>query len=184
MKKFRRMLKLIPPAFVMRFWFEKRHGIKVPPMPGNAITKFALAVLPYVLTAALSVRVESDCRLLKYFLPYGRMKRFVKLMYNMQVGDDAKDRGLAGKVRAIMPYGLILWWDAEDRRIAQKTSKHKPSTKTAPASSGFTMDFGWRMPERERMEFQRMDRVEAMALRLCVMTAACGSLDSRKEEET
>ena len=38
--------------------------------------------------------------------------------------------------------------------------------------------------ERERMEFQRMDRVEAMALRLCVMTAACGSLNSRKEEET
>ena len=189
MKTLRRTLKLLPPAFLVRIWLDRRHGIKVPPAPGGAALRFALAILPYAFTAALSVRVESDCRLMKYFLPYGRMKKFVRLMYAMQVGNDGKDHGVAGKFRAIMPYGLVLWWDAEDRRIAQKASARKPQAKKAQAnktqsSSGFAVNFGWRMPERERMEFQRMDRVEAMALRLCIMTAAGGGLHTKQKEET
>lgn len=163
MKGLRRMIKLLPPAFIMRIWLDRRYGIKVPPAPGNAITKFALAVLPYAFTAALSVRVESDCRLLKYFLPYGKMKKFVRLMYNMQVGNDEKDCGFAGKFRAIMPYGLVLWWDAEDIRTDQKTVTCKP--KAAAAGR-----FGWRLPERERLELQCADRIEAMTLRLLIIT--------------
>ena len=172
MKKLRRILKLLPPAFIMRFWLKRRYGIKVQPAPGNAITKFVLAVLPYVFTAALSVRVESDCRLMKYFLPYGKMKKFVKLMYNMQVGNDEKDCGFAGKFRSIMPYGLVLWWDAEDCRTAQSAATRKPKTKEPQSQLGseFVLKFGWHMPEKERMEFQRMDKIEAMTLRLLIMT--------------
>lgn len=170
MKMLRKILKLIPPAFVMRIWLKRRYGIKVPPAPGNAITKLFLAILPYAFTAALSVRVESDCRLMKYFLPYGKMKKFVRLMYSMQVGNDAKDNGMVGKFRAILPYGLVLWWDAEDMRIAQDTSAHKLKANEKQAGSNFVVNFGWRMPERERSEFTRMDRVEAMTLRNLIMT--------------
>lgn len=177
MKKFRRMLKLIPPAFVMRFWLKWRYGINVPPAPGNAITKFALAVLPYAFTAALSVRVESDCRLLKYFLPYGKMKKFVRLMYNMQVGNDEKDCGFSGRFRSVMPYGLVLWWDAEDRRFSQKAAaKPKPKAKAPQPqpSQEFRLDFGWRIPERERLEFQCMDKIEAVTLRLLIISGGEG----------
>lgn len=172
MKRFRRVLKLIPPAFIMRVWLKRRYGINVSSAPGNAITKFILAVLPYAFTAALSVRVESDCRLLKYFLPYGKMKKFVKLMYNMQVGNDAKDHGMVGKFRAIMPYGLVLWWDAEDRRTSQNAATRKPkaNARQSQPSQEFVLNFGWLMPERERLEFQRMDRIEAMTLRLLIST--------------
>ena len=170
MKKFRRMLKLLPPAFVMRFWLKRRYGINVPSAPGNAIIRLFLAILPYAFTAALSVRVESDCRLLKYFLPYGKMKKFVRLMYSMQVGNDEKDCGFSGKFRSIMPYGLVLWWDAEDIRIAHDAPTHKPKADEKQASSDFVVNFGWRMPERERLEFLRMDRVEAMTLRNLIMT--------------
>jgi len=175
MKKFRRMLKLLPPAFVMRFWLKRRYGINVPSAPGNAIIRLFLAVLPYAFTAALSVRVESDCRLLKYFLPYGKMKKFVRLMYSMQVGNDEKDCGFSGKFRSIMPYGLVLWWDAEDRRLSQNAAvKPKPNAKTPQPqpSQEFRLNFGWRIPERERLEFQRTDKIEAMTLRLLIMTGA------------
>lgn len=171
MKKLRRILKLLPPAFIMRFWLKLRYGIKVQSAPGNAITKFVLAVLPYAFTAALSVRVESDCRLMKYFLPYGKMKKFVKLMYNMQVGNDEKDCGFAGKFRALMPYGLVLWWDAEDMRISQNAATRKPSA-NAPQPQprqACVLNFGWRMPEQDRLEFQRTDKIEAMTLRLLIV---------------
>ena len=170
-KRLNRILKLLPPAFLMRIWLDRRYGLKVPLAPGNKMTKLVLAILPYAFTAALSVRMESDCRLLKYFLPYGKMKKFVKLMYNMQVGDDKKDHGMVGKFRAIMPYGLVLWWDDEDRRIVQNGVMRKPkSDKPQAQAACFAVKFGWQMPERERLEFQRMDRVEAAALRLLIMT--------------
>ena len=56
MKGLRRMIKLLPPAFIMRIWLDRRYGIKVPPAPGGVMGKILLAVLPYAFTAALSVR--------------------------------------------------------------------------------------------------------------------------------
>ena len=171
MKGLRRMIKLLPPAFIMRIWLDRRYGIKVPPAPGGVMAKLLLSVLPYAFTAALSVRVESDCRLMKYFLPYGRMKKFVRLMYAMQVGNDAKDSGALGKFRAVMPYGLVLWWDAEDRRTAGVAVAHKaPAKERQAAQDRQNLDFCWRISERERQEFRRTDKIEVMTLRLLIMT--------------
>ena len=77
MKTLCRVLELLPPAFAMRIWLQRKYGIQVKRSPWGGVAAFALAVLPYAFTAALSVRVESDCRLFKYFLPYGKMKRRV-----------------------------------------------------------------------------------------------------------
>lgn len=162
MKLFRKVIKLLPPAFLMRIWLDRRYGIKVPPAPGGKVAGFVLAVLPYAFTAALSVRVESDRRLLKYFLPYGRMKRFVRLFHNMQVGNDVYDRGAIGKFRAIMPYGLVLWWDAENGR--------RPFSATKTANMKWP-DSERRLSERARLELELMDRVEAMTLRLLIANA-------------
>jgi hypothetical protein len=173
MKKLRKILKLMPPAFMMRLWLKRSYGIIVPPAPGNVITKFFLALLPYAFTAALSVRVESDCRLVKYFLPYGKMKKFVRLMYNLHVGDDEKDCGMAGKFRAVMPYGIVLWWDADDIRIAQNVIKQTSKAKAKVSQTQFKQEselsFGWRMPEQERVFFLRTDKIEAMTLRALII---------------
>ncbi len=163
MKTFRRVLKLLPPAFAMRIWLQRKYGIKVKPSPWGCIAGFVLAVLPYAFTAALSVRVESDCRLLKYFLPYGKMKRLVYRSYRMKVGDDAKDRGVVGVFRAVMPYGLVLWWDAEGKRIEEGARRlNEPQVKVGSVRQ---------IQKLTRAEQARMDRLEAMALRYSIITA-------------
>ena len=163
MKTLCRVLKLLPPAFAMRIWLQRKYGIKVKPSPWGGIAGFVLAVLPYAFTAALSVRVESDCRLLKYFLPYGKMKRLVYLSYRMRVGNDAKDHGAVGVFRAIMPYGLVLWWDAETSGVTG--GAQQVNVRQAAAESD------QQKQERARAEQARMDRLEAMSLRYSIITA-------------
>ena len=51
MKKLRKILKLLPPAFIMRLWLKRSYGITVPPAPGNAISEFFFAVLPFTCVA-------------------------------------------------------------------------------------------------------------------------------------
>ena len=163
MKTFRKVLKLLPPAFAMRIWLKKRYGISVKPSPWGGIAAAVLAILPYAFTAALSVRVDSDSRLLKYFLPYGRMSKFVRLMYGMQRGNAARDKGCAVVVRAVMPYGLVLWWDAEDARIAVGTMR-KGNVNVAE----FDLP-DRRITETERAGLRDRDRLEALTLRAIVM---------------
>ena len=161
MKAFCRFLKLLPPAFLMRIWLKRKYGVKVKRSPWGGVVGFVLAALPYAFTAALSVRVESDCRLLKYFLPYGQMKRLVYLSYRMEVGDYAKDYGVLGVFRAIMPYGLVLWWDAEDRRMAE--SAYQPAVSLKKDESVL------QKLRVERSEQARTDRIDALTLRYLIM---------------
>ncbi len=176
MKALRKILKLFPPAFLMRRWLRRRYGIKVPPAPGGALARLVLAVLPYAFTAALSVRVESDCRLLKYFLPYGRMKKFVKLMYNMQVGEGAHDHGVVGVLRAIMPYGLVLWWDAEEARISQGARGRDCQTESRKADPRLPLS------DRERRDLARIDRLEALSLRYLMIAGRQGGMNAHEME--
>ena len=147
----------------MRIWLQRNYGIKVKPSPWGGVVGFVLAALPYAFTAALSVRVASDCRLIKYFLPYGKMKRLVYLSYRMRVGNDAKDHGAVGVFRAIMPYGLVLWWDAETR--GEAGGAQQVEERQAAAGSG------QQMQKRTRAEQARMDRLESMSLRYLIVTA-------------
>ena len=165
MKTVRRVLKLLPPAFLMRRWLDRRYGIKIPPVPGGVIARCVFAVLPYAFTAALNVRVESDCRLLKYFLPYGRMSKFVRMAYGIQRGNAELDHGFVGVLRSVMPYGLVLWWDAEDDRISGRTLAVRRKAQTAQESSVR------RNSCEDRQTIARMDRIEAMTLRLLISTA-------------
>lgn len=176
MKTLCRVLKLLPPAFAMRIWLQRKYGIKVKPSPWGGIAGFVLAVLPYAFTATLSVRVESDCRLLKYFLPYGRMKKFVKLMYNMQVGDDAHDHGVIGVLRAIMPYGLVLWWDAEGARLPEGPRVRGGQMESRKAGSGRSLS------DKERRELARLDRQTALSLRYLMLAGRQGGMNAHEME--
>ena len=166
MKTLRRMLKLLPPAFAMRIWLARRYGISVKPSPWGGAAGFLLAILPYAFTAALSVRVDSDRRLLKYFMPYGRMKKFVRLAYGMRIGGDKIDSGWSGAIRCVMPYGLVLWWDAESAAISRNANT-TAATKRPPASSAASPHRISREIDAEMLE--RLDRTEALALRLSIL---------------
>ena len=176
MKALRKILKLFPPAFLMRRWLDRRYGIKVPPAPGGALARLVLAVLPYAFTATLSVRVESDCRLLKYFLPYGRMKKFVRLMYGMRVGSEARDCGAVGMLRAIMPYGLVLWWDAEGARLPDGPRVRGCQMESRKAGSGRSLS------DKERRELARLDRQTALSLRYLMMTGRQEGMNAHEME--
>ncbi len=160
MKTFRRILKLLPPAFVMRIWLARRYGIKVKPSPWGGVAGFVLAVLPYAFTAAMSVREPSDVRLLKYFLPYGKMKNYVQMTYGLQKGNAVRDHGVVGALRAVLPYGLVLWWDAEDLRLAMPKGQSKPPI--CPLRS---------LPVKEKVALEGQDRIEAVNLRLLLLAA-------------
>ena len=67
--------------------------------------------LPHFFAATLSRRRATDQRPFKYFLPYGYMKRRMKYVFRVNVGDEKKDRGIVGIFRWFCPYGTILWWD-------------------------------------------------------------------------
>ena len=164
MKKLRKILKLLPPAFLMRSWLQHRYGITVPPAPWKGIASWLLDLAPYALTAALSCRKDSDCRLLKYYLPYGRMKKFVRMMYGIPVGNDARDSGFIGALRSVMPYGLVLWWDAEDERLAAPVRSPRRAAISATGNDSESS----RMPDSKRQELERLDRLEVMMLRIII----------------
>lgn len=165
MKKFCRIFKLLPPAFLMRRWLDRRYGIKVLPVPGNMMVRFVFAILPYAFTAMLSVRVESDTRLLKYFLPYGMVKNVVKCVCGK---NDAKDIGVVGTCRAIMPCGLVLWWDTEDKRMSSDKRMYS-LPKIAPAHPATSCPKS-RIQEGERQKLAHLDKVEAKILRLLILS--------------
>lgn len=175
MKSLRRMLKLLPPACLMRVWLRWRYGMSVPQAPGGIVGRAALAVLPYAFSAALSQRVATDNRLVKYYLPYGRMKRHVLATYGMKVGNDARDRGLGGCVRAVMPYGIVLWWDAECARLCA------PIKGDDSVGSLGVVDFGFPMSVRLDPSRDRLDRIETLGLRLAIVYGDHALRDYRRE---
>ena len=67
--------------------------------------------LPHFFAATLSRRKKTDKRMIKFFLPYGFMKNRMRYVFHSNVGNDKKDRGFAGFLRGLCPYGLVLWWD-------------------------------------------------------------------------
>ena len=175
MSTLRKVLKLLPPAFVMRIWLDRKYGMTVKPSPWGGAAGFALSLLPYAFTAALSVRMDTDVRLVKYFLPYGKMKNFVKLAYGVQRSNVARDRGAIGVLRAAMPYGLVIWWDDEDARL--KAAKGGRDLKADPIPSNVPpADASCRITDKERQELERMDRIEALTLR-CMITTERGLVE-------
>ncbi len=157
MNNFQRFLLLLLPAFVAQQWLARR-DIFVQPPPGGALARFIMAPLPFAFTAALSVRVESDRRPLKYFMPYGKMKKFVALAYNIHVGDPSLDKGLIGALRAISPYGLVLWWDGKEARMPAKARKAPLPAATPGSEATFSNHLA-------ACDAERLDRIEALALR-------------------
>lgn len=159
MKSLRRILKLLPPACLMRVWLKWRYGMSVQPMPCGIVGRVVLEILPYAFTVALSQRVATDSRLVKYLLPYGSMKRYVRATYGMKVGNDAKDHDFGGFVRAIMPYGLVLWWDSEGVQSAGCADEK------VSAASSCALDLGFPTSIRQVPGRDRLDRIEVLELR-------------------
>lgn len=89
--------------------------------------------LPHFFAAALSCRKPKDKRLIKFFLPYGMMRCRMLDVFGEEVGSREKDQGFSGLVRAVCPYGLVLWWD-DDGKNARPASVVARGAASCPAS--------------------------------------------------
>ena len=90
--------------------------------------------LPHFFAAALSCRKSTDKRLIKFFLPYGMMRRRMRDVFGEEVGSREKDRGLSGLFRSACPYGLVLWWDDKPLVLQQSQSRRcSPKPVSAPS---------------------------------------------------
>jgi len=174
MKIFRRIFKLFLPAWYMHRRLDKKFGIKVNPVSESKCIRFVVSLLPYFMSAILQQRKPTDRRVYKYFLPYGKMCDHIHAAYAKNVRNPQKDIGIWGKIRSYFPYGLILWWDNEDNRLAPVSVKPSPATKPvakpspAPSSNPMLVEMRNMRNDMTRM-FQNMrmmqDRMEILSLR-------------------
>lgn len=95
----------------------------------------------------------------------------------MQVGDTAKDKGVSGFVRSVLPYGLVLWWDAEETRIhAPRKNTHGSLSRKGSAGDFSTGEsFGV-----DHSDYADMDRIEALAMRSQMMLDSGMRLDTSR----
>ena len=174
MKKARKIVKLALPGWFMHWWLPKRYGITVKVPASSMFAKVLILLSPYVVSVILQQRVDTDRRVLKYFLPYGKMCARMMLVYGRNVGNAQRDKGFWGRVRSVLPYGLILWWDREDKRIEgeivkrQSESAAKKGRQTAPASTiDRTMVAEIKQFIVQQMDVAR-DRMEVLSMRSLV----------------
>lgn len=170
MKIFRRIFKLFLPAWYMHRRLDKKFGIKVSSVSESRGIRFIVSLLPYFMSAILQQRKPTDRRVYKYFLPYGKMCDHIHTAYAKNVRNPQKDIGIWGKIRSCFPYGLILWWDNEDNRLAPVSVKPSPATKPSPAPSSNPMLVEMRNMRNDMTRmFQNMrmmqDRMEILSLR-------------------
>lgn len=111
MKSLRKAFKLFLPTWYMRHRLVKVYGFEVPPVSESASVRVLVDILPYAVFAILSQRIASDRRPVKYFLPYGRVRRYVEGRYGVGHVRYRNVRGWAGFFRNWLPYGLVQWWD-------------------------------------------------------------------------
>ena len=88
----------------------------------SAIKTASLLCLPSVVFAILSNRRSEDKHLIKYFLPYGRVRKHilakhreshVRKVYGAKILKPLT--GVKGLVRSCLPFGLVLWRDNDGR---------------------------------------------------------------------
>ena len=108
------LIKLLLPYSVLSRYVERRYGFKWP-----SAKKFSL--LPFCIAAALVQKGNGDRRILKYLLPYGFMCKHMLWEYGARSWhgialDDAKMLRLSGRKRKWLPFGTILFLDANSRR--------------------------------------------------------------------
>ena len=125
--------------------------------------------LPRFFSAVLSCRKNTDKRIIKYFLPYGLMRKRMQEVFFERVGDPSKDKGLVGVFRAMCPYGIVLWWDSADVRSGRAVVVKAPSPVAAPrpVQSQINGDIQRRIDGLRRTCENRMDRLELLILRMC-----------------
>ena len=133
--------------------------------------------LPHFFAAALSCRKSTDKRLIKFFLPYGMMRRRMLDVFGEEVGSDVKDRGFSGLVRSVCPYGLVLWWDDDGKNV-------RPALVAARDAGGrpASVKVGTQGLESRLDALCAEMRESSERLELIVLRALTGRADARKAE--
>lgn len=114
----------------------------------KSILRLLSLLLPHFFFAAVSCRKSTDRRLIKYYLPFGLMRRRMHDVFGEEVGSTEKDRGLSGLFRSICPYGLVLWWDDDGKNV-------RPASVVASGAGG--------RPASAKVDTKRLEsRIDAL----------------------
>lgn len=137
MKTLKRFCKLFVPYGILRIWVEKRYGQKLPVIGKTPSTQRLHDWMPAFVAIINGQSCQEDRRPIKYWLPYGKMRQHVAAFYGMHV----ETRDFPWPIRLLrdwLPYGLILWWDTEAKRVSAILSPQKASTSPRPAKTSNT----------------------------------------------
>lgn len=162
-----KILMLLLPGAAVHKILEKKYSLNVDVPAASTVGRLAVGVLPYAFSAILQQKVATDRRPCKYFLPYGKMCRFVRQNYNEQVGNPEKDKGVNGFFRSVLPYGLVLWWDKEfvDEAISQ-VAKDQANRVQASANHFAQIKQELEHNRREEVFFHNIQEIQLLRVRL------------------
>ena len=176
MKTFRRVVKLFVPYGLLRRWVARRYGEHWQEVGGTALSKCVHACLPAFVAIIDSRRRGEDRRPIKYWLPYGKMRAYVGMHYDIPLRDESKFSRGARLLRAWCPYGLILWWDLETRREQNGRAKTpaKGAVPTGSAASNASVQaltkevqsLRWQLNQLRTESQMRDERLETLLLRV------------------
>lgn len=129
-KTCRKIVELLLPTAYMRWRLKHVGGHALQGVSESLVVGALVDFLPYAVHAILSQRQPSDRRLIKYFLPYGKVREYVEGAYGIGHVRYKDVSGWPARFRNWLPYGLVQWWDFGDdqvllaqRRIAEKRAK-------------------------------------------------------------
>lgn len=124
----------LPAFLVAKMARRKKYDLplKTPAGEKSKTVKCLLLVAPYWVTAVFRMKKKSDKSILKYFMPYGIMKRLVARRHKSLAGTFRKMRSIHKKAfRFFLPYGVVLWWDnIELPRLANIAKARKGKLKS------------------------------------------------------
>ena len=148
----------------------------------SALKTAALLCLPSVVLAILSNRRSEDKHLIKYFLPYGRMRKHilakhreshVRKVYGAKILKPLT--GVKGLVRSCLPFGLVLWRDNDGRILPapelsgasrQGDQRANPNVVACPdVASPDVANLDAKIDALRREISLRQDRLEVLVLR-------------------
>ena len=114
-KRVKKIVRSLLPFWVETLYTQQRYSME----KMNVVIRILLLILPSFCMYTMSNLQSKDVRVIKYWLPYGMILSYHRKAYGKSV-DLGKHSKIMGIVRAVLPYGYVLWWDSESNTFSSE----------------------------------------------------------------